>query len=654
MPKSTNPYIELNPGTLGDNITQNGENPAADTPARRSLDPKLNKKVGMRRAMINIATSSSSAASQSLPVSEAKKTSVENFSELLNVFAEYVVKELDIKGDTKIVMKDTATFSVENTTFAQYNPNNQETTVSVTERHPLDVLRSVAHELVHHKQLEEGRLDNNSGETGSDIENEANAKAGVFLRNFGKANPDLFSSTAIEKHKEELSEAHYRITSKTSNKSLAKLSKRKDALGAQARTELKRRYDARDAEPKLKDALAQITDKLAKGQKIDPDLLAHVKKASPKSLQAVINKAKKAREHTKILSKAKREGAKEAAQKLSVKHAEEIKALKKASRKKKKPPSVGQAFSVAPASAPVPAEKRKTVLKSILDKAFLKMQAAKPEAPKPPTAALPPKVVTKDDIDKAVSLNDFRVKYMSDWDSKIDDAQLYRELVKHYPLDQVHNQVWDWRRRRANNRDYGGSSPRRLPESINEARAKKQGFISKAIFGDRAKKEQEAKFRAKWEAKKREKELFARWDNELASKKNGERKKTKTSLLSRVKSAIVNRVKSKPSGGSDADVHKHKDHYKTWSVAAKAALPNDQIRHQGKDYNKRDFYQSRADSHKKELHKRGVSVGDIEVQQPEKRKRTPGVRPPPVQAEGLIDGALDFIKKGDWNDAFRS
>jgi hypothetical protein len=57
-----------------------------------------------------------------------------------------------------------------------------------------DILRTLAHELVHRKQEEDGRLDIKSGETGSPIEDEANATAGVLLRNFGKINNSIYES----------------------------------------------------------------------------------------------------------------------------------------------------------------------------------------------------------------------------------------------------------------------------------------------------------------------------------------------------------------------------------------------------------------------------------------------------------------------------
>lgn len=39
-----------------------------------------------------------------------------------------------------------------------YNSAEKEVVLFVTDRHPKDVMRSLAHELIHHKQFEEGRI----------------------------------------------------------------------------------------------------------------------------------------------------------------------------------------------------------------------------------------------------------------------------------------------------------------------------------------------------------------------------------------------------------------------------------------------------------------------------------------------------------------
>jgi len=58
------------------------------------------------------------------------------------------------------------------------------------DRHPLDVMRTLAHELSHWKQRLEGQ--EMDGEDGSDTENQANALAGSIMRRFGERYPEYF------------------------------------------------------------------------------------------------------------------------------------------------------------------------------------------------------------------------------------------------------------------------------------------------------------------------------------------------------------------------------------------------------------------------------------------------------------------------------
>jgi len=57
-------------------------------------------------------------------------------------------------------------------------------------RHPIDVMRTLAHEITHWQQRQEGR--EMDGSDGSDVENEANAMAGVIMRKFAERYPDYF------------------------------------------------------------------------------------------------------------------------------------------------------------------------------------------------------------------------------------------------------------------------------------------------------------------------------------------------------------------------------------------------------------------------------------------------------------------------------
>jgi len=77
-------------------------------------------------------------------------------------------------------------------TFGFFDPHDKKIWIYVKNRNMADILRTLAHELVHRKQEEDGRLDPTSGQTGSPIEDEANSMAGVLLRNFGKINNGIY------------------------------------------------------------------------------------------------------------------------------------------------------------------------------------------------------------------------------------------------------------------------------------------------------------------------------------------------------------------------------------------------------------------------------------------------------------------------------
>jgi Zn-dependent peptidase ImmA (M78 family) len=79
-----------------------------------------------------------------------------------------------------------------------YKNDNKEITVYVKNRNLADILRTLGHELVHHRQNELGMLDMTSGETGSEIENQANATAGVMMRDFGKRHEQIYESQTIK------------------------------------------------------------------------------------------------------------------------------------------------------------------------------------------------------------------------------------------------------------------------------------------------------------------------------------------------------------------------------------------------------------------------------------------------------------------------
>jgi len=118
----------------------------------------------------------------------------EHKNEIIKKFVIFVCENLGLKSDTlpKILISYNGNEAKEQKSFGGYAPNAKLIRIVATNRNLADVLRTLGHELVHHKQNINGGLNDKSGETGSEEENEANSKAGIFLREFGRANPEIF------------------------------------------------------------------------------------------------------------------------------------------------------------------------------------------------------------------------------------------------------------------------------------------------------------------------------------------------------------------------------------------------------------------------------------------------------------------------------
>lgn len=96
-------------------------------------------------------------------------------------------KELELDELPKILLVDTPTVGGDHS-FGVFQ--NGTITVVKANRHPIDVMRTLSHEMVHHKQRTENmELD---GSDGSDTENQANSLAGIIMRKFGKMYPEYF------------------------------------------------------------------------------------------------------------------------------------------------------------------------------------------------------------------------------------------------------------------------------------------------------------------------------------------------------------------------------------------------------------------------------------------------------------------------------
>jgi hypothetical protein len=111
--------------------------------------------------------------------------------EKLNEFVKFVKNELDLKEVPTIRIQNNRD-GLRTTANYDYTKENKIVKVCSKNRALVDVMRSIAHELVHHKQFEQGRLEERPPDIGGEIEDEANAKAGQYIKMFAKKNPDIY------------------------------------------------------------------------------------------------------------------------------------------------------------------------------------------------------------------------------------------------------------------------------------------------------------------------------------------------------------------------------------------------------------------------------------------------------------------------------
>jgi hypothetical protein len=119
----------------------------------------------------------------------------ESDESILTDFIDFCSKELKLEHLPTIKLRKDPQWPVVHKTFGRYINDKQLLEVAWGHRHIMDVLRTVAHELTHRHQHERDgdRMDNTAGETGSPWENEANARAGILMRDYARLHPDFFA-----------------------------------------------------------------------------------------------------------------------------------------------------------------------------------------------------------------------------------------------------------------------------------------------------------------------------------------------------------------------------------------------------------------------------------------------------------------------------
>lgn len=114
-------------------------------------------------------------------LTEAKRSQVKEF-------LKFACDHLELEETPNVIIIDNPEFSSKNKTFGIYSLADDTIKVQIAERHPMDIYRTLAHELVHYKQKCSGK--EMDGGDGSDIENDANATAAVILRQYSKQIPN--------------------------------------------------------------------------------------------------------------------------------------------------------------------------------------------------------------------------------------------------------------------------------------------------------------------------------------------------------------------------------------------------------------------------------------------------------------------------------
>lgn len=114
--------------------------------------------------------------------------------DVVGSFMHFAAKELGLESLPEVIILQGDEIGP---SFGSYRPGHHTIKLQAENRHPVDVMRTLAHEMVHFSQDLQGVLVPGSGDDGSEHENQANSEAGRIMRLFGKAHPEIFSLQAI-------------------------------------------------------------------------------------------------------------------------------------------------------------------------------------------------------------------------------------------------------------------------------------------------------------------------------------------------------------------------------------------------------------------------------------------------------------------------
>jgi hypothetical protein len=105
-------------------------------------------------------------------------------------FIKFCIEELELQTSPVIKIGDDHQKAQQVRAMGYYSPVDNEIWVLRGQRVPADWYRTLAHELVHWRQRELGQV--MDGSDGSELENEANSKAAVLLREWGRRHEEIY------------------------------------------------------------------------------------------------------------------------------------------------------------------------------------------------------------------------------------------------------------------------------------------------------------------------------------------------------------------------------------------------------------------------------------------------------------------------------
>ena len=117
-----------------------------------------------------------------------------DFKDILKIFLPLAKKTIELDKMPTIILKKSLTHG-DQPTMGRFYDDTYTLELAIANRQPVDILRTLAHELVHAKQHSEHV--NIDPSTGSPEENDANVIAGIVMRKFNKLHPEFLTARPV-------------------------------------------------------------------------------------------------------------------------------------------------------------------------------------------------------------------------------------------------------------------------------------------------------------------------------------------------------------------------------------------------------------------------------------------------------------------------